>query len=184
MPIRKRLTDAPKRTDPFHNKKGRHPLLKIGSPHFSVWDTLCTAGKGNKGLSNAQIQNRTTLWHPQVMKDLLDARLVAKVGKNGNEFLYTADPKGRGIIPTELVVDVVIVEDERGYFFATAKIRGSQGSPKGGTREIGKRSVNFIVPLEGELGDPEFKVVHYDDTVIEGEYNNVITNPAQIIIQQ
>lgn len=184
MPIRRSLTDKPKRESQHRTAKGRHPLLKLGSRHLNVWDILCNAGLD--GYTAAQIKARTTFYHPQIMKDLLDARLITQIEKDGNEFTYIADPRGIGIIPHQVRVEVKLLEDEAGYFHAVAYVKGSTQQPKGAVRVIAERGFNFKVPLEDDVLDPVFRegmnVVSGD--IIDGKYVTVVTDPSQMIIEQ
>ncbi len=180
MPINRRLTNQPKREDPSRTNKGRHPLLGNGSKHLSVWETLVDNGP----LTAAGIKARTTFYHPQVLKDLMDAKLVAKLGKKNASFIYAADPKGRGIIPREVLVKVELLEDEEGYFHAVAWVVGSSQKPKGGTRTIKSRGIKFVIPMESEIADKRFSKARrvLDDITIDGEAQEVITDPGLMII--
>jgi hypothetical protein len=182
MPIRKRLTNKPRRESELRNAKGRHPLLKTGSRHFNVWDVMLSF---KEPITAEQISNRTTFFHPQILKDLLDAKLIKKVGKRGTEYLFVADPAGLGIIPREVRVQVELVEDEEGFFHAFAYVVGSTQKPKGGVRTLVKRGLNFIVPMEFELDDPRFSKAHpfAGDNVITGDATDIITDPSFMLIE-
>ena len=185
MPIRKRITSKPERQNPFRTGKGRHPLLKLGSPHLNVWDLLCHYDA--KGLTSSQLKGKTTFYHPQVIKDLLDHKLIAKMpNKRGGEFVYVADKKGRGINVQEVTVEVELLEDEKGRFHAKAHVVGSNQIPHGGVRTLRKRKMHFTIPLESELEDGRFTKVARDaePEVIDGLAREVIKDPSRMIIEQ
>lgn len=181
MPIKKRQPDNPQRMHGERNSKLRHPMLKTGSPHFSIWDTLVNAGAG--GLTAAQIKSRNSLYHPQVIKDLMDARLIAVVNQNQNEKQYIADPKGRGRHIQSVRVVVQLLEDESGYFHAVAYVPGQNTQPSGKVRVAHERGINFVVPEITKTHNSEFKSTlrPNEGPVIDGSYVTVITDPSFII---
>lgn len=124
-------------------------MLKFGTPHHAVWRTICEA-KG-EGLTAAQISARDHNYHPQVLADLQKAKLVGKIGKNGNEFRYAADPAGRGIIAQEIRIVVSVYETEDGKFLAKADVIGKASKHGKVTRLLGHKKFNYVVP---EINDP------------------------------
>lgn len=158
MPIKQRLTgEAAKRADLHRKKRGRHPMLGLASKHLSVWQTIVQDGNPQGGITARQIQRLTHNYHPQILKDLCDAFLVIKVGRNThNEVKYFGDDKGRGMNVQKVTALVELFEDESGNFFTRTTLEGGADNVTGRiVRQVAARRVHMRVPAleEGKHTD-------------------------------
>jgi hypothetical protein len=184
MPIRQRLSNETRRREVKMRGKGRHPLIQnTVSPHFSLWTTICDEGNPAGGMTAGRMKNRCGQYHPQVLKDLIDHFLVMPIGtkQSTGQKLYVADPKGKGIDPIMVRVEVELLEDEDGNFFTRTIMPGRAQSPGKIKRIIGKRGINFVVRGEDDpsiiLADNVIKADSLDGiseedgrtVIIEGE---------------
>lgn len=153
MPVRTRITGQAERIDLKRKAKGRHPLLKVGSRHSGIWQTIVNDGNPKHGITAAQIRGLNHMYHPQILKDLLDYRLVKVVGKNASgENIYIGDPNGHGTYMQQVTVEVELLEDESGKFFTRTKLQGRTTEPGRIIRSLGTRKMHFNVPLPEEPG--------------------------------
>jgi hypothetical protein len=188
MPVRTRITGQAERADLTRKSKGRHPILKLGSRHNAVFQTILQDGNPKGGITAAQIEAICGQYHPQILKDLLDYRLVTQYAKNSdNSYRYIADPKMRGTYIQEVTVEVTLLEDEHGRFFTLTKLPGRHPKPGRIVRALGTRKLHFRVPLPEQEGvqavkndspvDPDFAPVDFDtasEVTIDGEAVEVI----------
>lgn len=155
MPINQRYTTAPdeaRRVDPLRrNTLSRHPLLALGTRHAMLWQQILDAGNPVGGITNARLRD-IPCWHPQVMADLKDARLIKVVGKIGTSNLYIADPSGVGILPQFADVVLELFEAEDGAFIVKAKLKGQIKHPGKIVRRLLERTVRLRIPVSAEKG--------------------------------
>jgi hypothetical protein len=135
-----------KRKPNSYTGKGRHPLLRIGTPHYAVWETIVTAGNPDGGITAASLKAICPLYHPQVMSDLQRSMLVAKNGKLGASFLYVGDPNGRGIIPQQIEVEIEVYETDNGSFVTRTYLRGRQDTIGKITKYLTSRKIRIDIP--------------------------------------
>jgi hypothetical protein len=154
MAIRTRITGSGVRENIMReNAKLRHPLLRTGTRHQALWQTIVQEGNPRGGMTAAQMKNACHLYHPQILKDLLDHRLVARREKNTDgAFRYVADERGRGTYVQEVTVEVELLEDDQGRFVTKTTLVGSTGDHGRIIRSLAKRRINFNVPLPNEPG--------------------------------
>jgi hypothetical protein len=153
MAIRTRITGLGHRADILRKNKARHHLIRVGTRHCAVWQTLVQDGNPRGGMTAAQLRNACHLYHPQVLKDLIDHRLVARRAKNSNgEYRYIADDKGRGSYVQVVEVEVELLEDEAGRFVTKTTLIGAAGSHGRIIRSLARRKIKFNVPLPQEPG--------------------------------
>lgn len=149
MGIRTRITDKAERIELERKAKGRHPILKLGSRHNAVFQAILE-GNAKRGYTAAQIQAFCGQYHPQILKDLLDYRLVKVVGKRGTENVYAADPAAKGTYIQQVTVQVDLLEDEHGRFFTRTYLKGRANQPGRIIRQLGSRQIHFNIPLPEE----------------------------------
>jgi hypothetical protein len=150
MPIRTRISDRTERIELRRKALGRHPILKIGSRHNAVFQTILE-GNVKGGFTAAQIDAYCGQYHPQILKDLIDYRLVRQLSRNANnEFKYVADPAAKGTYIQEVTVEVELLEDEHGRFFTRTTMKGRHPTPGRIIRSLGTRKIHFKVPLPEE----------------------------------
>lgn len=137
------------------DKKGRHPLLQIGTPHYTVWQAIVRSNPSG-GVTAAQLKQSVDQYHPQILADLQKALLVAKRGKKGSSFVYVADDAGKGIIPQSVQIEVELYETETGAFVTRTFLVGRQDEPGKITKYLGSRKISMDVP--GEFS-PKVKAV-------------------------
>jgi hypothetical protein len=148
MPIRSRISDYTSRLKLKRGSKELHPLIaNRGTKHSAVWFTLSEAGR--KGLTAAQLQAREHNYHPQVLADLIANGLVQKLGrKEGNQFVYTADPSGRGHLTQRVEVKVELYETNNGQLVTRTLVQGIRGKPDQVVKLLGSRTIGFTIPIK------------------------------------
>lgn len=144
MPIRSRITGHTARLKAKQDAKRLHSLLAPGSKHHAVWHTLVEAGR--KGLTAYQLQQREHNYHPQVLSDLAANGLVQKLGKKGQQFIYTADPTGRGVITQRVEVKVELYETGNGQLVTRTIVQGIRGRPDQICKKLAERTISFTIP--------------------------------------
>jgi hypothetical protein len=149
--IRTRITGKAERAELHRKAKGRHPLLKIGSRHNSIFQTILQDGNHKGGITASEIRHLNENYHPQILKDLLDHRLIKSIAKqDNNAFRYVADPAAKGSYVQEVTVEVELLEDEFGRFFTRTYLEGRHPTPGRIVRSLGSRKLHFKVPLPNE----------------------------------
>lgn len=154
MPIRTRITGEAERAELKRKAKGRHPLLKNGSKHQAVWQAICQDGNPKGGITAARLRALLgPIFHPQVLKDLIDHRLVTQRDKRPDgSFRYIGDDRGIGTYCQTVTVEVELLEDDKGRFVTKTTLVGSTGKHSRIIRSLGRRRINFNVPLPNEPG--------------------------------
>lgn len=84
--------------------KGRHPLLKLGSPHLSIYNYV----KANPDCTTLQILKSCLVNHQRI-SEMVDEGLLRVVGKQGRFRMFVVEEKnvegiGRDIVPVEMSV--------------------------------------------------------------------------------
>lgn len=180
MPIRNRITGEAERVTRKRKETALHPLLKFGSRHHAIWQNVVAAkGKGMTA-GNMQAQDPQN-FHPQVLADLQKAKLVGKLAKNGTEFVYAADPAGKGVIAQEITAVVMFYETDKGKFVSEVKIVGQSPSPGNKRFLLGTKRVKFTVPEYDSpdiidvsaLSDNVIEPDDFDGQIVEGNVHKV-----------
>ena len=179
MAIRTRISGLAERAELKRKAKGRHPYLKLGSSQNAVFQTILQDGNPAGGITAARVEAMCGYYHPQIMKNLLDYKLITQISKSGNEFKYIADPAARGTYMQDVTINVELLEDENGQFFCRAKVHGGKASHAKIVRVIGSRKIHFKVPL---LGDPSIMNVTQDIELEEHKFTVPETNTQNTII--
>lgn len=176
MPIRSRITGTTARLKVKQDAKRLHSLLVPGSKHHAVWHTLVEAGK--KGLTAYQLQQREHNYHPQVLSDLAVNGLVQKLGKKGQQFVYTADPSGKGIITQRVEVKLELYETTNGQLVTRTVVQGIRGRPDEICKKLAERTVSFTIPTRDGKWVTK---VQPDDIVIDDKQGHQPPTPQRLI---
>jgi hypothetical protein len=122
-------------------------LLKLGSRHLDVWRTIVDHGNPANGITSAQLKQLTHLYHPQVLADLKQARLVTSIGMRKGHKLYIADPRGRGEMTQRLDIKIEVYETEDGAFLTRTVLKGRVNNSGKIKRLITERHVTVTIPV-------------------------------------
>lgn len=137
----------------MHQRK--HPLLARQRNHH-VWQSLVLLNKKHGPVTAAHLQREVgDLWHPQILADLQNAKLVIKHHKVGTRWFYVADPNGWGVIQQQVEIKIDLYEDGKGNFVTQTTLKGRKGDVGKPVRFLKSRTIRIAVPMQNEPGVQE-----------------------------
>lgn len=153
MAIRKKQTA--RRSE--RESKGRHPLLKLGSFHYMIWQSI----KAHPDSTRNELIHRLGIsggtLRPRV-KELLDEGLLYESGRmkrqaNNRQVpcLRIAEGHETGSSRDTVQVDFIVFENSLGEFSVSARVFGQAPSAEDhGPIAVAKKSVRIPVPKKQE----------------------------------
>lgn len=157
MPIRQRK--APLAVEPDDSYRGRHPMLKHGSTHFSIWNYV----HARPNSTVPEVKRALSIGHQRIQELISEGLLVYGPTKrlivNGKARDYPTlvpnEKRAVGSARTRVQVKLTLLRNEDGEYSVESQMLGQLPSALIGLREkVLEKTVTLIAPKAAEADGP------------------------------